>query len=113
MGIGLDLSLPDFDIKSIDAKVMGTRLAGILGYLMENYHQVVYDRKICQILREQNEERDHEIILLFTVWPSQNTANVKKADLICHFANGVSESQTTNELFSMISHYIQAREQLQ
>lgn len=54
MEIGLDLSLPDFDIKSIDAKVMGTRLAGILGYLMENYHQVVYDRKLCQILREQN-----------------------------------------------------------
>ena len=54
MEIGLDMSLPDFDIKSIDAKVMGTRLAGILGYLMENYHQVVYDRKICQILREQN-----------------------------------------------------------
>lgn len=114
--IGLDMSLPDFDIKSIDAKVMETRLAGILGYLMENCHQVVYDRKICQILREQNEaleqmefqlkkmkfvkatKRDHEIILLFTVWPSQNTANVKKADLICHFSNGVSESQTTNEL---------------
>lgn len=54
MEIGLDMSLPDFDIKSIDAKVMGTRLAGILGYLMENYHQVVYDRKLCQILREQN-----------------------------------------------------------
>ena len=28
--IGLDLSVPDFNTKAIDAKVMGTRLAGVL-----------------------------------------------------------------------------------
>ena len=32
--LGLDLLVPDFDTKKIDAKVMGTRLAGILDYLM-------------------------------------------------------------------------------
>ena len=130
MEIGLDMSLPDFDIKTIDAKVMGTRLAGILDYLMENYQQVVYDSKICQILREQNEaleqmefqlkkmrfvratKRGNEITLLFTVWPTKNVAHVKKADLTCHFTDGVSESRATNELFSTISHYIQASEQL-
>lgn len=36
--IGLDLSVPDFETKRIDAKVMGERLAGMLDYLMENYH---------------------------------------------------------------------------
>lgn len=128
--IELDMSLPDFDIKSIDAKVMGSRLAGILDYLMENYHQAVYDRKICLILKEQNEaleqmefqlkkmqfvkatKRGNEIALFFTVWPTKNTANVKKVDLTCHFTNGVSESQATNELFSVMSQYVQAREQL-
>ena len=42
--IGLDMSVPDFDTKKIDAKVMGSRLAGILDYLMENYQQGIYDR---------------------------------------------------------------------
>lgn len=37
--IGLDMTVPDFSTKKIDAKVMGTRLAGILEYLLENYTQ--------------------------------------------------------------------------
>lgn len=36
--IGLDLSVPDYDIKTIDSKIMGLRLAGILDYLMDNYN---------------------------------------------------------------------------
>lgn len=35
--IGIDMSVPDFETKKIDAKVMGERLEGILNYLMENY----------------------------------------------------------------------------
>ena len=53
--IGLDMSIPDFNTKKIDSKVMGTRLAGILDYMMDNYHQTVYNRKISQILKEQVE----------------------------------------------------------
>lgn len=37
--IGIDMSVPDFDTKKIDAKIMGSRLAGILNYLLENYNQ--------------------------------------------------------------------------
>ncbi len=53
--IGLDLTVADFDTKSIDAKVMGTRLAGILDYLIESYKQLIYNRKLCKILKEQNQ----------------------------------------------------------
>lgn len=53
--IGLDMTVPDFDTQIIDAKVMGDRLAGILNYLMENYQQSVYDRRLCQIASEQND----------------------------------------------------------
>ena len=87
--IGLDMSVPDFNTKTIDAKVMGTRLAGILDYLMENYVQPSYSRKICQILKEQVEplkhvefelkkiqfvgavKRGEELTLLFTAWPEK------------------------------------------
>lgn len=53
--IGLDMSVPDFSTKKIDAKVMGTRLAGILEYLLENFHQVIYESYFARILSEQHE----------------------------------------------------------
>lgn len=53
--IGLDMSVPDFETKKIDAKVMGTRLAGILEYLLENFHQVIYESYFARILSEQHE----------------------------------------------------------
>lgn len=42
--IGLDMTVPDFSTKKIDAKVMGPRLAGILEFLLENYTQGTYER---------------------------------------------------------------------
>jgi hypothetical protein len=53
-----------------------------------------------------------EITILFTVWPSKNTANVQKTDLKFRFNDGVSESRAINELFSMMSRYVQRKEQL-
>jgi hypothetical protein len=37
---------------------------------------------------------------------------VKQTELAFHFKDGVSESQATNELFCMMSRYVQHREQL-
>ena len=54
----------------------------------------------------------NEIAILMKVWPDKNTRNVKQVDLTIHFNNGVSESQTANELFSYMSRYVQARETL-
>ena len=54
--IGIDMTVPDFNTKKIDAKVMGTRLAGILEYLLENYTQGTYERLLTRMLGEQVEE---------------------------------------------------------
>ena len=43
----------------------------------------------------------------------KNPANVKQTDIILHFVDGVSDSDKVNEMFSYISHYVQARELLQ
>ena len=126
--IGLDMSVPDFSTKKIDAKVMGTRLAGILEYLLENFHQVIYESYFARILSEQHEalhnkyfdikkmkllsvsKKDNEIIIVYKVWPENNPANVKQAEVMFDFVDGVSESQTTNELFATMSRYVQTRE---
>lgn len=128
--IGLDMTVPDFSTKKIDAKVMGTRLAGILEYLLENFHQVIYERYYAKILSEQHEalhnkyfdikklkficasKKDNEITILMKVWPDKNTSDVKQFDLPIHFKDGVSESQSVNDLFSNMSRYVQAREKL-
>lgn len=129
--IGLDLTISDFETKKIDDKVMGDRLAGILNYLMENYHQSVYDRRLGQIASEQNEalenayfqlkkmklvsavKKDNEITILMRADLQKNAVNVKQIDIVFHFIDGVSESDKVNEMFSYISHYVQARELLE
>lgn len=128
--IGLDLSVSDFEISIIDANIMGKRPAGILDYLMENYNQSVYNRKLCLILKEQVEplqklefelkkiqfvkaiKSGEEISLLFAAWPDKNAAKIKQTELVFQFKNGVSVSHLTNELFSIMSRYVQARERL-
>ena len=128
--IGLDMTVPDFDTKKIDASVMGNRLAGILNYLMENYHQGVYDRRLGQIAAEQNDvlenvyfqlkklkfvnafKKGNEITILMRVDLQKNIADVKHTDITFHFVDGVSASDKVNELFSYVSHYVQAREQI-
>lgn len=112
--IGLDLSVPDFETKRIDAKVMGERLAGILAYLMENYHQTVYDRKLGLIASEQNEamenvyfqikklkfinavKKGNEIIISLRADLQKNPANIKQTDITFHFTDGLSESEQVN-----------------
>ena len=51
--IGLDMSVPDFEVKKIDEAKMGTRLANLLRYFEENYSQSSYNRWITSVLRER------------------------------------------------------------
>ena len=129
--IGIDMTVPDFETKKIDAKVMGTRLAGILEFLLETYTQETYERLLTRMLGEQVEElkqayfnikkmkfvsatkKGNELSILMKVWPDKNTKDVKQVDLTIHFIDGVSESHSTNELFSYMSRYVQAREMFQ
>jgi hypothetical protein len=128
--IGLDMTVPDFDTKKIDGKVMGTRLAGILDFLLENYHQGTYEKQITQMVKEQNEalenlffnikkmkfisakKRGDEITIVMRVWSEKNEANVKQADFAIHFIDGITESWSSNDMFSSMSRYVQGREQL-
>ena len=125
------MSVPDFDTRKIDAMVMGKRLAGILDYLMENYQLGSYNRRLSSIAGEQNEalenvhfqikkmrflnaaKRGEELTIQMRIELQKNSANIKQADITFHFTDGISESDKVNELFSYISHYVQAREQPQ
>lgn len=126
--IALDTTVPDFDTKKIDAQVMGSKLANLLNYLLENYNQDTYELQIAQILGEQNESLQHLyykikkmklanaskqgdiITILVNVWPDQNKADVNQADMVFRFVDGVSDDRTTNDLFSYMSRYVDVQE---
>lgn len=128
--IGLDMSVPDFETKKIDGKVMGTRLAGILEFMLENYHQGTYEKQITQMVKEQNEVLEKvyfnikklkfisskkvgdEITIVMRVWSEKNEAKVKQTILTIQFKDGITESLSSNDMFSSMSRYVQAREQL-
>lgn len=128
--IGLDMSVPDFEVKKIDEKKMGLHLANLLRFYDEVKEQGVYIRMVNKVLGEQNEELEHvyidvkkqklmkvekvanEITITYRLWLHKNPKNIKQADVSFHFKDGISESQTINEMFSNMSHYVQARERL-
>lgn len=128
--IGLDMSVPDFNVKKIDEKVMGSRLAGLLDYLLENYYQGTNERLISQVLGEKVEalkslyihikkmqfvsatKKGNEISIQMKLWLDENSSNVKQADLSMLFKDGVSDSKNVNDMFTNMSRYVQAREQM-
>lgn len=117
--IGLDMSVPDFEVKKIDEAKMGTRLANLLRYFEENSSQGSYSRWITSVLREQNEDfkyvnpevtkiklesaskMNNEIIVKFKIWLGENPKKIKQTFVTFHFVDGVSESQIINEIFQL------------
>lgn len=128
--IGIDMTVPDFEITKLDSVLMGTRLYNIITFLLDNYPQGLYNQKKAQITSEQVPALEKEYIdikkisfakaskqgnhidVVFKVEPYKNKAKVKKADLHFCFTDGVTESETTNMFFSYMSRYVQARETL-
>ena len=126
--IGLDYSMSDFSVTSIDEKKMGSRLANLLHFYEEVKEQGMYTRLVNTILGEQNEEFEHtfievkkqklikveksanEITIIYRLWLNKNPKNIKQADVSFHFKDGISESQTVNDMFCNMSRYVQARE---
>ena len=128
--IALDYSMPDYSVTSIDEKKIGSRLANILRYYEEVNDQNMIRRKIAAILVEQNEAFKYaspeflkqklvkieksadEITVIYKLWFDKNSSNLKQTEIKYHFKDGVSESNTVNEMFSHMSHYAQARGRL-
>ncbi len=129
--IGLDMTVPDFNTKSVNPEVVGPRLSNIIQFLLDNYHQLSYTNKLCKIIKEQEpalekigikikklefvsaQKKGKETVLKFSLKLDKNEAKIKRTNVVFTFVDGVSESITTNDLFSDLSKYVQGREMLQ
>ena len=120
--IGLDYSMPDFDTKRIDGKVIGMRLAKYLQFLNDNSKDYVLRSMLLGVLREQEPKLPHasinkvkiqnirktgdEIVVTVKLHLQKNLFGINAKDVDLIFVEGVSASKPTNELFSYISNYL-------
>lgn len=120
--LALDYSMPDYSIKKIDAKVMGSRLAKILESLCANYHQPHYlgmlnviqssqvdglnYGRVKNIKLENVTKKDNEITICFNTTLESNSLNLKNSQLLFRFVDGVSEDTVTNDFYCSLCRYI-------
>ncbi len=126
--IGIDYSVPDYDVKKPDAKVMGWRLAKMLQKLEKNYQQGTYNRMLASIRSEIMEDpriryiavnkmkilkiqKVGDVITLRISTSSKNeTLGKLNHEFGIKFDKGVSDNDTANQLFSDLNRYIKEDE---
>ena len=124
--IGLDYSMPDYSVTTIDAQVMGTHLAQLVEYFCANYNQNLYDNALSLILEQQINglkypsikdlrfkkatKKDNEITMIFDTFLDPNNLNLKRVPLTFTFVDGVSDSKNVNDLFMYMTRYVNVRE---
>ena len=121
--ISLDVEMPDYTTKKIDADVIGDHLAKMLNLLVNNIADRWYVQKMSSILSSQDAQlkyvivdkirvqriskRDNEITVKLKTWLSPNSSGLKTADVSFRFIDGVSDNQDVNDLFGHLSRYAQ------
>ena len=126
--IDLDMSVSDFKTTKVNQKVMGWRLAKMIDFLQRTYTQGTYNRTWSVIRYEQTEDpqirfvgvdkldfvsaekKDSVITLKWKTFTKLDKKEKVYYDIIMTFVNGVSDSESVNNLFSDIGRYIKPDE---
>lgn len=122
--IGIDYTVPDYDAKKPDAKVMGWRLAKMLQKLEKNYQQGMYNRLLASIRSELLEDPriryievnkmkilkvqkvGDVITIRISTSSKHETLGKLNHEFDIKFVKGVSDNATANQLFSDLNRYI-------
>ena len=121
--IDLDYTVPDYNVKKPDAKVMGWRLAKILQSLEQNYTQGIYSHYLTTILSHQKadaplympirkltilniQKQDSVITVRIKLFSKTKESGKVEQEVPLIFVNGVSEDDTINTLFAELGQYI-------
>lgn len=126
--IGIDYTVPDYDVKKPDAKVMGWRLAKMLQKLEQNYQQGMYNRMLASIRSEILEEPriryiavnkmkilkvqkvGDVITIRFSTSSKHENLGKLNHEFEIKFDKGVSYNDTANQLFADLNRYIKEDE---
>lgn len=118
----LDYSMPDYSTSSINAKVMGDRLAKIVKKTLEMCQSqtnlgalsVIQARRIegltyCTVTNVKfgkATKQGNVISLYFNTTLAENSKKIKKSQIVFSFVDGVSDDIVTNDFFISICRYI-------
>ena len=126
--IGIDYTVPDYDVKKPDAKVMGWRLTKILQSLEKNYTQGIYNQLLMAVRAEFVEDnrlryvpidrmkiqriikKGEDITVVIKTMSKSETVGKVDSEFSLVFKKGVSDSDVTNSLFSTLSRYVKENE---
>ena len=125
--IAFDYSVPDYETKKLDAKVMGWRLAKMLQFLEKNYTQGFYNRMLSKIRSLQMNDMKYgywnvDNIKILNVQKQDSVIRIKintytkrdrekvNYDITLSFVNSFSDDETANNLFVDIGRYIKKDE---
>ena len=125
--IGLDYSMPDYQVSKIDDKVIGTHLAKMLRFLEKNYRDAIYNQYLSKIRSEQLNDlslrfigvdkvkvtgvskKGNEIVVTIQTMSKVSKEISKKktliTDLHLRFMDGISDSYSTQRLFANLNRY--------
>ena len=125
--IGLDYSMPDYNVSKIDEEKMGTHLANMLRLLERNYKDVIYNQYLSKIRSEQLNDlslrfigvdkmkvtgvskKGNEIVVTIQTMSKVSKEISKKktliTDLHLRFMDGISDSYSTQRLFANLNRY--------
>ena len=120
--LALDYSMPDYSISKVNPKLIGQRLADILNKFQEMTQSqtnlgtlsVIQANQIegmvyCAVKKvklNKVQKQGDTITITYDTELVQNAMNLKKAQLVFAFVDGVSDDQRTNDFFMNICRYI-------
>lgn len=121
--IGLDYSMPDYETTTIDANIIGKRLAQMLESLKDNYARNEFNHLLSYIRDAQIEDRraytlridemkikriskrDSVISISISTLSKPGKKQKYSNDVIISFINGLSANTSANELFYQLGRY--------
>ena len=120
--LNIDYSMPDYSVKKIDENIIGSRLAKQLQYLMAHYKDHVLNDYLSGILYEQTgnlrytkvqalkileiSKQGNTITIRLKASLAPNPLKLSTSEIPMTFVEGISDSKSTNYIFSNISRYI-------
>ena len=125
--IGLDYTMPDYDVNKIDDEKIGSHLANMLRFLERYYKDVIYNQYLSKIRSEQlndislrfigvdkvkvtgvSKNGNEIVVAIQTISKVSKEINKKKiliTDLHLLFVDGISDSYSINTLFTNLNRY--------
>ena len=123
--IGLDYSMPDYEVGKIDEKKLGPHLAKLLRFMEDNFRDIKHNRMLSKIQANQDETMRYGVIRGLKVKKVKKkggridiiistevslSCGLVRGSMTITFEDGLSQDDTANALFRDFSRFVKMKE---